>query len=143
MTQLLHATKLSLQTLGRHVLALDGEAIMLDAQLARLVFATAPELLGLYGVGIGAAILLATAGDNPERIRSESHGHTCAASPRCRRRQARSPAGGSTRAATARRTKPCGASCSPACARSPRPVPTSRAGSRSGAASPRSCASSN
>jgi transposase len=43
----------------------------------------APELLGIYGVGIDtAATLLVTAGDNPERLRSEAAwAHLCGVSP--------------------------------------------------------------
>jgi len=45
--------------------------------------AHAPELLGIYGVGIdSAATLLVTAGDNPERLRSEAAwAHLCGVSP--------------------------------------------------------------
>src|SRR4029453_1264343 len=45
----------------------------LDALLAGLVHTTAPDLLGVYGVGVDtAAILLVAAGDNADRIRSEA-----------------------------------------------------------------------
>ena len=45
--------------------------------------ATAPQLLELHGVGIHtAALLLVTAGDNPQRLRSEaSWAHLCGVSP--------------------------------------------------------------
>jgi hypothetical protein len=48
-----------------------------------LLEAHAPELLGIYGVGIdSAAALLVTAGDNPERLRSEAAwAHLCGVSP--------------------------------------------------------------
>jgi transposase len=51
--------------------------------LAKLVENTAPELLGLYGVGVDtAAALLVTAGDNPGRIRSEAAwAHLCGVAP--------------------------------------------------------------
>ena len=44
---------------------------------------TAPELLGVYGVGIDtAAALLVAAGDNPERLHSEAAwAHLCGVSP--------------------------------------------------------------
>jgi transposase len=68
-----YATKLSVQTLGRQVLALDEEAERIDKLLAELVARTAPSLLALHGVGVlGAAALLVAAGDNPERLRSEA-----------------------------------------------------------------------
>src|ERR1700732_5402347 len=48
-----------------------------------LLEATAPELFGVYGVGIDtAAALLVAAGDNPERLRSEAAwAHLCGVSP--------------------------------------------------------------
>jgi transposase len=65
------------------VLALDAEKEQLDDLLAKLVAKTAPELLSIYGVGIDtAATLLVTAGDNPERIRSEAAwAHLCGVAP--------------------------------------------------------------
>ncbi len=77
------ATKTSLRILGRRVLALDAELIELDKLLNELVTATAPQLLELHGVGIHtAALLLVTAGDNPQRLRSEaSWAHLCGVSP--------------------------------------------------------------
>jgi transposase len=79
----LHATKVSLSTLGRRVLALEDDDTRMDALLAELVTVTAPSLLEVYGVGIDtAAILLVTAGDNPERIRSEAAwAHLCGVAP--------------------------------------------------------------
>ena len=68
-----HATKIAMRTLGRRVLALDADNDELDALLAGLVHTTAPDLLGVYGVGVDtAAILLVAAGDNADRIRSEA-----------------------------------------------------------------------
>jgi len=77
------ATKTSLRILGRRVLAIDAELIELDKLLNELVTATAPRLLELHGVGIHtAALLLVTAGDNPQRLRSEaSWAHLCGVSP--------------------------------------------------------------
>ncbi len=51
--------------------------------LSALVTATAPQLLELHGVGIHTgALLLVTAGDNPQRLRSEaSWAHLCGVSP--------------------------------------------------------------
>ena len=78
-----YATKLALQILGRRVLALEEDTAALDALLTELVTATAPQLLELYGVGIDtAAILLVAAGDNADRIRSESAwAHLCGVAP--------------------------------------------------------------
>ena len=79
----LFATKLSIQTLGRRILALDEEMARLDEVLEELVAAHAPDLLALYGVGVNtAATLLVAAGDNPERLRSEAAwAHLCGVAP--------------------------------------------------------------
>ena len=55
----------------------------LDARITPLLETHAPELLAVYGVGIDtAATLLVTAGDNPERLRSEAAwAHLCGVSP--------------------------------------------------------------
>ncbi|MDP9442540.1 MAG: IS110 family transposase, partial [Actinomycetota bacterium] len=109
------ATKTSLRLLGRRVLALDAEKAELDALLAELVRATAPELLAVYGVGVDtAALLLVAAGDNPSACARRPPGRICAGCRPSRPPRARSPATGSTAAATARPTTPCGASPSPA-----------------------------
>jgi transposase len=65
------------------VLALDAETDQLDKLLAPLVAATAPRLLAVFGVGTDtAAALLVTAGDNPERLRSEpAWAHLCGVAP--------------------------------------------------------------
>lgn len=77
------STRVALATLGRRVLALDAEEEELDDMLGRLVRTTAPELLGVFGIGVGtAATLLVTAGDNPGRIRSEAAwAHLCGVAP--------------------------------------------------------------
>jgi transposase len=78
-----YATKVSVQTLARRVLALDDEVVRIDELLAELVTLTAPTLLALHGVGVdGAATLLVAAGDNPERLPSEATwAHLCGVSP--------------------------------------------------------------
>jgi len=59
--------------LARRVHALDAELALIDAQITPLVTAAAPDLLKVFGVGADtAAVLLVTAGDNPERIGSEA-----------------------------------------------------------------------
>jgi len=77
------ATKTALATLGRRVLALDGEKQRLDVLLAELVAGTAPSLLNLHGVGVDtAATLLVAAGDNPSRLRGEAAwAHLCGVAP--------------------------------------------------------------
>jgi len=52
------ATTTALCLLGRRVLALDAEKEHLDNLLAKLVEKTAPELLGLFGVGVDTASAL-------------------------------------------------------------------------------------
>jgi transposase len=67
------ATKAALRALARRHQAMDVEIAELDAQIAPLIAATTPELLELFGVGPETAgQLLASAGDNPERMRSEA-----------------------------------------------------------------------
>ncbi len=68
-----HATKLAMRRIGRRVAALDTEIAEADTELDALVAATAPTTLGICGAGpevVGQ--LLVTAGDNPERLRSEA-----------------------------------------------------------------------
>ena len=77
------ATKASLSSLAHRVTALDEELAALDERIEALLVATVPELLGLFGVGPDtAAALVMTAGDNPERLRSEAAwAHLCGVSP--------------------------------------------------------------
>src|SRR5664279_5445286 len=76
-------TKASISSLAHRVRFLDVEIAGLDELIGPLLFATAPELLALKGVGPDtAASLLITAGDNPERLRSEAAwAHLCGVSP--------------------------------------------------------------
>ena len=69
--------------MARRHQALDTEIGELDAQIEPLVRAAAPQLLEVFGVGPETAgQLLATAGDNPERMRSEAaFAHLCGAAP--------------------------------------------------------------
>lgn len=68
----LQGTKTAAVILARRVHALDAELAVIDEQIRPLVKAVAPELLNIFGVGVDtAAVLLVTAGDNPERITSE------------------------------------------------------------------------
>jgi hypothetical protein len=78
-----HAIKTAAVTLARRVQAINAEISALDTHIETLVKATAPGLLGVYGVGADtAAILLAAAGDNAARIRSEAAwAHLCGVAP--------------------------------------------------------------
>jgi transposase len=77
------ATKTSLRTLARRWQQLQAELDQLDGQLQDLVAAVAPTLLALPGIGVDTAgQLLVTAGDNPQRLRSEAaFAHLCGAAP--------------------------------------------------------------
>jgi transposase len=67
------ATKTTLRTLARRWQQLQAELDQLDTQLQELVAAAAPSLVALPGVGVDTAgQLLVTAGDNPQRLRSEA-----------------------------------------------------------------------
>ncbi|MEU7696739.1 IS110 family transposase [Streptomyces sp. NPDC039028] len=77
------AAKTALRRLARRYQALHQEIKEADADLAPLVKRAAPSLVALPGVGTETAgQLLITAGDNPDRLRSEaSFAHLCAAAP--------------------------------------------------------------
>ena len=79
----LAATKVALRRLARRHHHLTEEIGEHDADLAALTKAAAPELLALRGVGPDVAgALLTTAGDNPDRLRSESSfAHLCGVAP--------------------------------------------------------------
>ncbi|WP_435823977.1 IS110 family transposase [Kitasatospora aureofaciens] len=69
----LAATRSALRRLARRHQTLTDEITEIDAEIGPLVKQTAPELLALFGVGPETAgQLLASAGDNPERMRSEA-----------------------------------------------------------------------
>ncbi|MZF91068.1 IS110 family transposase [Streptomyces sp. SID5643] len=77
------ADKTALRRLARRYQTLQQEIKEADADLAPLVARAAPSLVALPGVGTETAgQLLITAGDNPDRLRSEaSFAHLCAAAP--------------------------------------------------------------
>jgi hypothetical protein len=62
-----------MRELARRIMFLNDQTRRLQARIAGLVTAHAPALLGLFGVGPHAAAqLLAAAGDNPHRLRSDA-----------------------------------------------------------------------
>jgi transposase len=83
LTSPLAATKTSLRSLARRWQQLQAELDRLDVQLQPLVTSAAPTLVALPGVGIDTAgQLLVTAGDNPQRLRSEAaFAHLCGTAP--------------------------------------------------------------
>lgn len=76
-------TKLALRELGRRAQHLEAEINRLETEIEQLVKRTAPQLLDVYGCGPhAAALLLAAAGDNPDRLRSEAAwAHLCGVAP--------------------------------------------------------------
>ena len=69
----LAAAKATLRRLARRHQQLSSEIADIDADLTPLLHARAPRLLALPGVGTEvAAQLLTTAGDNPDRLRSDA-----------------------------------------------------------------------
>ncbi len=80
------ATKLALRVLARRFEALTEEMDELGRVLDELTYTANPALRSARGVGADvAAILLVTAGDNPERLRNESGSPPCAVSRPSRR----------------------------------------------------------
>jgi transposase len=66
-------TRFAMRELARRIGFLDDQNRRLETRIADLVAAHAPALLGVFGVGPHAAAqLLAAAGDNPQRLRSEA-----------------------------------------------------------------------
>jgi transposase len=78
-----NATKAALRAIATRVQALTAEIVQADKRLRPAVGKTAPRLSALYGAGPEVAgQLLATAGDNPDRLRSEAAlAHLCGAAP--------------------------------------------------------------
>lgn len=77
------ACKRTLSSLAHRIAVLRTEIAALDDDLEPLITDTAPTLLSLFGVGLDVAgQRLATAGDNPQRLRSESaFAHLCGVAP--------------------------------------------------------------
>jgi transposase len=77
------AYRIAFKSLARRYLELNDEIADLDAMIAAIVDELAPNLIARNSIGhTGAAQLLLTAGDNPERLRSEaSFASLCGVSP--------------------------------------------------------------
>jgi transposase len=85
-TRLAHpieATKAALAAVAGRIHALTAEITAADRNLAPVVTTVAPRTSALYGAGPEVAgQLLTTAGDNPDRLRSEAAlAHLCGAAP--------------------------------------------------------------
>jgi len=78
-----YRTNLVIRGLARRIKHLDAEMRTIDQTLRLLIEDTAPSLFELHGVGVDtAASLLVTAGDNPDRLKSErSWAHLCGVTP--------------------------------------------------------------
>jgi transposase len=78
-----HAARLALHSIAGRIQALRAEIAALERQLSTLVKRAAPRTLRLLGVGpVHAAQMLITAGENIDRIHSETaFAHLCAADP--------------------------------------------------------------
>ena len=77
------ATKLALRQLAQRHRFLGDQVAELDRHIEQLVVTVCPRLLESLGIGVQtAATLLITAGDNPDRLRSEAaFAHLCGVSP--------------------------------------------------------------
>ncbi len=78
-----YRTNLVIKSLARRIKSLDAEMKTIDQTLRELITQTAPGLFDQYGIGVDtAATLLVTAGDNPDRLKSErSWAHLCGVTP--------------------------------------------------------------
>lgn len=81
--QVEEAYRISLKSLARRYLELHDEIADLDQMIEAIVKDLAPELLAQTAIGLNsAAQLLLTAGDNPDRLKSEaSFAALCGVSP--------------------------------------------------------------
>jgi transposase len=133
-------TKTTPRTLARRWQQLQTELDQLDGQLQDLVATAAPTLLALPGVGVETAgQLLVTAGDNPQRLRSEAaFAHLCGAAP-IPASSGRTDRHRLNRGVTAGPTTPCGASPWSACAATHPPEPMSSGGPTKACPSSTSC----
>jgi transposase len=76
-------TNIVIRDLARRIQGLNRDMKQIDKALVVLLEQSAPALLDLYGVGPDtAASLLVAAGDNPDRLKSESSwAHLCGVTP--------------------------------------------------------------
>ncbi|SCE79951.1 Transposase [Micromonospora purpureochromogenes] len=83
LTDPVHATNAALAAIATRITALNVEITRADRRLRPAVARTAPTLSSLFGAGPEVAgQLLNTAGDNPDRLRSEAAlAHLCGAAP--------------------------------------------------------------
>ena len=120
------ATRYALRLLGSRYEPLTLENLQINGHLADLLQTHAPDLLAIFGVGTEVAgQLLITAGDNPERIRTEAALAALNGTAPLPARPERPPGTASAVAGTALLTRPSTGSSASACGTTTPPVPTS------------------
>jgi transposase len=118
------ATRIALKTLARRYLQLSEEINEVDGLLDGLVADLAPQLIAVTGIGTETAgQFLVTAGDNPDRIKSEAAFACCAGWRRCPPPPASPNGTGSTAVETGKPTGPSTSSRPPGNAATPAPRP--------------------
>jgi transposase len=123
-----YATRVALHELGLRAVFLDGQLERLDELIVPLVTARAPGLLASSGSGLTPRRCCSSRrGITLSGCAARPPGRTCARLPLSRHRQGKSPATGSTPAATGRPIMPCGGSRSPGWVPTRPPAPTSNA----------------
>jgi transposase len=106
-----YATRISLRELGRRAQFFDTQLERLDELIVPLVTARAPGLLASTGSARTRRHFCSSRpGTTPSGCAARPPGHTCAPPPRFPHHPARPSATGSTLAAIARPTTPCGGS---------------------------------
>jgi transposase len=119
------ATIAALCAIAHRIQAFDAEIALADRRLRRLVGKVAPRTMAIFGVGPEVAgQLITTAGDNPDRLRSQAAWPTSAAPHPSPPAPAAPTATGSTVAATAPPTTLSTRSCSTECATTYAPTTT-------------------
>jgi transposase len=104
------AAKFALRSIAQRIETLDREITTLDRELEQLVHTAAPRTIQLLGISTGhAGQLLATAGQNIDRLHStaKAHSQRSAVPVRFPPPRARPPATASTTAVTAKPTALC------------------------------------
>ena len=103
------AYRICLKSLARRYLELHDEIAVLDMMIGAIVTDLAPDLIARNSIGHNsAAQLLLTAGDNPERLKSEaSFAALCGVNPPFRRHRARPSATALTAGVALPRTARC------------------------------------
>ena len=136
-----YATRVAVRELGRRAEFLDSQLERLDELIAPLVTAPPPACWPCTGSAPTPRRCCSSRRETiPDGSGPRPPGRTCARPPRSPHHRGKSPATGSTPAATARPTTPCGGSCSPGWAPTRPPAPRPSAARPKGNPRPRSSA---